>query len=308
VLIRPHLLLTILVALLIVPVGVAYAQGPECAYVDENGRCTITITPPSAPGVEPVSGGDGGGTDGGAQPDCAEYGVPVPCSDPARGSYSNDLQCYLRPMSPQPPPDSPLWEGNYPDGAVYNCSAAGSYAGTIGGGSVWLPGPPDGGLTPAAAARAVVARMNLRAADIGIVPEDRPGSIGAVGAPVYMWTTAGPATFGPQVLTASAGGVTIRATAKVDKIVWSMGDGTSVTCRTPGTPYEDRYGFSDSPDCGHRYTRTSAGRPNNAYPVSATSYWVVDWTGPAGSSGRITLDLVSRTSIVVGELQALVTS
>ena len=149
--------------------------------------------------------------------------------------------------------------------------------------------------------------MDLRAADIGIVPEDEPGRIGAVGAPVYMWTTPGPTTFGPQRLTGSAGGVTITATAKVDRIVWSMGDGTSVTCRTPGTVYEDRFGFRDSPDCGHRYTRTSAGKPGNAYPISVTSFWVVDWTGPAGSSGRITLDLVSSTSIVVGELQALVT-
>lgn len=162
-------------------------------------------------------------------------------------------------------------------------------------------------MSPEQAARIVVRRMDLRAADIGIVPEDRPGSIGAVGAPVYMWTARGPATFGPQTLTGSAGGITITATARVDRIVWSMGDGASVTCRTPGTPYEDRYGFTPSPDCGHRYTRTSAGKPGNAYPIAATSFWVVDWTGPGGSAGRITLDLTSRTSIQVGELQALVT-
>ena len=296
-------LLVLGMALLVVPAGTAGAQGPSCERYNEAGICTIAINPPAPmPGAQPVSNP---GTGVGA-PQCAEYGVPVPCSDPARGSYSNDLGCYLRPMSPQPPPDSPLWEGNYPEGTVYSCSAAGSYPG-VSGGAVWLPGPPDAGLTPAAAAQAVVRRMDLRAADIGIVPEDKAGSIGAVGAPVYMWTSPGPATFGPQVLTGSAGGVTITATAKVDRIVWNMGDGTSVTCRTPGTPYEDRFGFTMSPDCGHRYTRTSAGKPNNAYPVSATSYWVVNWTGPGGSSGQITLDLVSRTNIVVGELQALVT-
>ena len=301
---RLVVLLTLAVGLLTVPVGVASAQSPDCERVDRKGRCTITITPPApSPGAAPVSkGGNGGG-----ERQCVEGGAPVPCSSPS-GTYSNDLQCYLRPMSPQPPPDSPLWEGNYPEGAVYNCSAAGSLPGTVGGGSVWLPGPPDGGLTPAAAAQAVVRRMDLRPADIGIVPEDTPGSIGAVGAPVYMWTDPGPATFGPQVLTGSAGGLTITATARVDRIVWNMGDGTSVTCRTPGTAYQDRFGFAMSPDCGHRYTRTSAGKPNSAYPIAATSYWVVDWTGPGGSSGQITLDLVARTSIVVGELQALVTS
>jgi len=284
----------------------AQVPGPECARFDAAGVCVITIRPPGqAPDVEPIGNPDAAG---GGAPVCAELGAPVPCSSPTIGTYSNALQCYLQVLSPQPPPDSPLWGGNYPDGAVYNCSAAFSYPGTIGGGTVWLPGPPDAGLTPAAAAQAVVARMDLRAAEIGIVPRDKPGSIGAVGAPVYMWTTPGPTTFGPQVLTGSAGGVTITATAKVDKIVWTMGDGTSVTCRTPGTVYQDRYGFDDSPDCGHRYTRTSVGKPNNAYPISATSYWVVDWTGPGGSSGRIPLDLVSQTNIVVGELQALVTS
>ena len=140
------------------------------------------------------------------------------------------------------------------------------------------------------------------------MPEDKPGSIGAVGAPVYMRTRPGPATFGPAGPDRCAGGVTITGTARADRIIWQLGDGTSVTCRTPGTVYEDRYGFNDSPDCGHCYTQTSAGKPNNAYPVSATSHWVVDWTGPGGSSGRIRLDLVSSTNIVVGELQALVIS
>jgi hypothetical protein len=305
VLTRLIVLLSLAVGLLTGSVGTATGQAPECSYVDEYGVCQITIGAPSPPGTQPVRGG--GGSSGGGERQCAEYGVPVPCSTQTFGTYSNDLQCYLRLRDPQPPPDSPLWEGNYPEGAVYSCSSAFSYPGTIGGGPVWLPGPPDGGLTPEPAAQVVVRRMDLRAADIGIVPEDEPGRIGAVGAPVYMWTTAGPATFGPQMLTGSAGGVTITATAKVDRVVWSMGDGTTVTCRTPGTPYEDRFGFRDSPDCGHRYTRTSAGRPANAYPVSATSFWVVDWTGPAGSSGLITLDLASSTSIVVGELQALVT-
>jgi len=286
--------------------GNAQTQGPECSRFDARGVCVIKIKPPApAPAVEPI-GSAGTGQD--RKPVCTELGEEVPCSSPTLGTYSNALQCYLQVLSPQPPPDSPLWQGHYPEGAVYNCAAASSYPGTSGGGTVWLPGPPDAGLSPEAAARAVVARMDLRAADIGIVPEDKPGSIGAVGAPVYMWTTPGPTTFGPQVLTASAGGLTITATAKVERIVWNMGDGTTVTCRTPGTAYQDRYAFNDSPDCGHRYTRTSARKPNNAYPITATSYWVVDWTGPGGSSGQITLDLVSRTGIVVGELQALITS
>jgi hypothetical protein len=306
VLTRLAFLASLVATLLVTPAGAGAADAPECKQRDAiTGICTITITPPgSSPGARPVSDASERAEDDG--PACASRGEAVPCSDPLLGSWSNNLGCYLRAMSPPPAPDSPLWEGNYPRGAVYVCQDPRS--GPFSGVSVfWLPGPPEVGMTPEQAARAVVRRMDLRAADIGIVPEDRPGSIGAVGAPVYMWTARGPARFGPQTLTGSAGGVTISATARVDRIVWSMGDGATVTCRTPGTPYEDRYGFNPSPDCGHRYNRTSTGQPGNAYPITATSFWVVNWTGPGGSAGQITLDLTSRTSIQVGELQALVT-
>lgn len=288
------------------PTSAALAQTtPECERKSQYfGTCTLEIPgAPRSPGVQPVSDP---GSSSGRGPSCVRFGQEVPCSDPLFGTWSNDNQCYISLADPQPPPSSPLWEGRYPEGAIYDCvdPVRGPYSS---GARFWLPAGADVGMTPEQAAEAVVRRMDLHAADIGIVPEDRPGSIGAVGAPVYMWTTRGPATFGPQTVTGSVGGITITATAKVDRIVWSMGDGTTVTCRTPGTPYEDRYGFTPSPDCGHRYTRTSAGLPGSAYPIIATSFWVVDWTGPGGSAGQITLDLTSRTSIQVGELQALVT-
>jgi hypothetical protein len=278
---------------------------PDCQYANRlTGTCVITITPPgSGPGTEPISDPGAGGT----APSCLRFGTPVPCTNPDFGYWSNALECYLQRSNPQPPAGDPLWEGHYPAGAVYDCvdPVTGPYTG---GGQFWLAGPPTGVITPGEAARSVVSRMTLRAAQIGIVPEDKPGRIGAVGAPVYMWTTPGPTTFGPQVLTATVGGVTITAVAKVDRIVWDMGDGTLVTCRTPGTVYRNSYGFNPSPDCGHRYTHTSARFPGGAYPITATSYWVVDWTGPSSSSGQIPLVLTSSTRIVVGELQALVTS
>ena len=301
-----RLLATVAAALILAPVlaGSATAGGQtQCVEFDRlTGECRISIPITSGPGTEPVDNPKPGS---GAR-SCLRFHTPTPCQDPAFGTWSNALQCYLKRTDPPPPPTSPLWEGHYPDGAIYDCVDAG-VSGT-GGGEFWLPGPPPGaGLTPAEAAGLVVRRMVLRAAAIGIVPEDKPGSIGAVGAPVYMWTTPGPKTFGPQVLTNSAGGIRITATAKVDRIVWTMGDGASVVCRTPGTPYEDRYGFDSSPDCGYRYTRTSAGRPGNAYPITATSYWLIEWTGPGGSAGQIPLTLSSSTRIVVGELQALTT-
>lgn len=274
-----------------------------------TGTCVVTVERPGTPMQPVATPGDSAGGETRA-PACVGYGsTPVPCSDPLFGTWSNALECYLKRTEPPPAPTSPLWGGRYPEGAIYDCVSVGVGPFTKVA-RIWLPQAPQAPavqMTPEQAARIVVTRMDLRAADIGIVPENRPGAVGAVGAPVYMWTAPGPSTFGPQTLTGSAGGITITATAKVDRIVWSMGDGTSVTCRTPGTAYEDRFGFAASPDCGHRYTKTSAGKPRNAYPISATSYWLVDWTGPAGSGGQINLDLTADTSIVVGELQALVT-
>ncbi|WP_343990256.1 hypothetical protein [Terrabacter terrae] len=141
--------------------------------------------------------------------------------------------------------------------------------------------------------------MQLKAVNIGIVPEPRSGSIGIIGLPTWMWVQ-GPAenTWGPITRTASAGGFTVRATAKVKKVVWDMGDGTQVVCLTKGTPYADSSGRQSSPDCGHTYTR------QGSYAVTATSYWSVTWVG-VGESGVIPLDLSRTTNITMGEAQVI---
>ncbi len=141
--------------------------------------------------------------------------------------------------------------------------------------------------------------MSLRAVSIGIVPEPKPGSIGLVGLPTWMWAE-NPAgsSWGPVTRTVSAGAYSVTATAKVAKVVWAMGDGSTVVCRTPGTPYEDRFGAKQSPDCGHRYTK------QGRYTVRATSHWSVAWAG-IGQSGTIPLALTDSTVITMGEAQVL---
>ena len=141
--------------------------------------------------------------------------------------------------------------------------------------------------------------MGLRAITIGIVPEPLPGRVGIIGLPTWMWVdNPTETTLGPISRTASAGGYSVTAIARVSRIVWSMGDGTSVTCTGPGTRYEDRFGKTPSPTCGHRYSR------QGTYTVRATSYWDVTWSG-VGRSGHLTLDLTSATTITMGEIQVL---
>ena len=169
---------------------------------------------------------------------------------------------------------------------------------------------PVGGPSPRALADQAVEAMNLRAGQIGIVPEPGPGKVGIVGMPAWMWIAdPGEATTGPITRSASGGGITVTATARLDRVVWSMGDGATVTCAgaaARGTPYEDGYGASSSPTCGYTYTRMSDDQPSDAYTVTATSYWTVTWSG-GGASGTIPLDLSRSTQITVGEIQVLIT-
>lgn len=160
-------------------------------------------------------------------------------------------------------------------------------------------------------AQVAISNMNLKPAGIGIVPENQPGKIGVVGAPTWMWVTnPGEATTGPMTRSATVRGVTVTAVASLGKIVWSMGDGSTVTCKgadAAGTPYYDAAGLNSSPTCGYRYTKPSDQQPGLAYTVTATSYWTINWQG-GGGAGVIPQVLNNTTQIQVGELQAIVTN
>lgn len=268
-----------------------------------TGQCTIVVGGPGGPGGPGGGGGAGGGGGGGgggaAAPVCTWAGREIPCQKDTQ-IWNAEKLCYVGPDPGTYPPDNPLWGGHYPAGAIYLC-----YNPFIPGGapySYWAaapaaaaPPPPD----PRVLAQQAIATMNLRAVDIGIVPEDAPGRVGLIGLPTWMWAQApGADTLGPITRAASAGGYTVTATAKVDRVVWNMGDGDSVTCNGSGTPYADSFGKSPSPTCGHTYTR------QGRYTVTATSYWTVTWNG-IGQTGTIPLNFSRSTAITMGEAQVL---
>jgi hypothetical protein len=161
-------------------------------------------------------------------------------------------------------------------------------------------------IDPVVLANRAIAAMNLDPITIGIVPESAPNRVGLVGLPVWMWVNNQTEnTWGPITRSASEGPVSVTATASVSSVIWDMGDGTTVTCTGPGTPYADHYGKQESPTCGHRYDKMSTGHPDGAYQVTATSHWVVEWAG-GGQSGTIELDLTTEPlPIRVGEAQVL---
>lgn len=294
----------------------AASADTECKQYDpQTGICSLWVEVPGTPG-EPGDSSDNGPKDTGSGAACYWDGRkqkifkpppgPVPCST-EYGYWSNSYNCYIQLLEPQPPAEDPLWEGHEPgDGAVYHCYQPQSDLVHI----FWSADqPPNSGAgpTPREVALIAVDDMQLTAIRIGIAPEATEGSIGLVGMPVWMWASSPDgSTWGPQTASASAGGITITATARVHKVTWDMGDGTTVICTTPGTPYRPSYGMRTSPDCGHTYTTSSASEPDDKFTVTATSDWVVEWEG-AGQSGTIRLNGLARQArVAVGEAQVLV--
>ncbi|MFI1400938.1 ATP/GTP-binding protein [Streptomyces sp. NPDC020681] len=218
--------------------------------------------------------------------------------------------CTVAKMEPQPPAGSQYWQNHDPkDGAIYIRSCrhyTDTGASAVFDEPVWAPnGTPPVAVDPAVLAQQAVDSMLLTGPEIGITPG--PGKTGLVGLPVWMWTEIGPTTFGPNSASATAGGVTVTAKARVTRIVWSMGDGRTVTCAGPGTVYRPAYGKRESPTCGHVYAGTSGGEAGGRYTVTATSTWVIDWqvAGAAGSGGQLTETRASQAQVAIGELQAV---
>ncbi|MGW5002517.1 ATP/GTP-binding protein [Streptomyces hydrogenans] len=250
----------------------------------------MEVTVPGSGGGSSGGGNGGGGGDGGEGP----KPKPPECTPAEK-------------VDPQPAAGSDVWKGQDPaKGAVLYFRSCRYFLPD--GSSTLLTetfvgspaGPAVPAVDPAVLAQRALDQMILRGPEIGIVP--KPGGLGLVGMPVYMWTERGPETYGPNTASASAGGITVNATAKVRKIVWQMGDGKTVTCTTPGTPYKAAYGKKSSPDCGHRYSQPSLA---GAYHVVATSTWSVDWQATTGQTGQITQTRQSTVDIRVGELQAV---
>lgn len=152
-----------------------------------------------------------------------------------------------------------------------------------------------GGTNPAQIARSLLARIQLKPIEIGLVPRGA-NAMTVVGMPVWLWVNDPTATtWGPATI--SAGGVTL--TARVQSVIWDLGDGTTLTCGQ-GTEWTRGMGAAQSPTCGHTYDE------QGTYTIRARSHWVATWSG-YGQSGTIPVTLSASRQLDVGEIQVIET-
>lgn len=277
----------------------ATTTGADC----ELGTCYVEATvPEKGQDVQPVSGQDG------TRPKRAnfcevntpgkqDWKPPINCDT----NYDPVNDCIWTNMSPQPDPPA----GKDPTrGAWEQCnpiSGMSDFAQPLD--TRWMDSTQAGPGEVRQAAQTVVKDMQLKGVEIGMVPYSvQEDGMGAVGLPAWMWVANpdDPQAWGPYSVTKTVDGVSVQATARPVHVTWDMGDGTQVVCDGPGTPYEDRFGKEESPDCGHTYMKMST----PTYKVTAITTWSVEWTAQ-GQSGVIETVTRSSQDVRIGEFQAL---
>ena len=152
-------------------------------------------------------------------------------------------------------------------------------------------------VAPVVVAEQAAKTLGLTSAVIEMAPPD--GHPQLVNVATWLWVN--PTTWHPVTATATAGPVTTTATATPTKVIWDMGDGQSVTCDGPGSPY-DPSTPNATPTCS--YTWSTAG----TYTVTATIYWSVTWSA-VGAAGGGTLGVqagpASRVTVQVVQSEAI---
>jgi hypothetical protein len=232
---------------------------------------------------------------------CEFQGGAMACTNTMYGNWSNSQQCYMKREDPPPPFSDPRWQG-HTDGSIWACVREQGYdqGEHLVTRWVWLPGEPDTVVAdPVTLAYRAIASMQLAPPLIKTAPG--VGQIGLVNMPVWMWVNKSENTWGPIERSASVPGLTVTATAQVRAINWSMGDGNTIRCEGAGTPYDKSMGVKDSPDCGHRYKKTSRELPKCMYPVTATAQWDITWQSTLGDTGQISMTQQAATQLRIGE-------
>ena len=199
------------------------------------------------------------------------------------------------------------FSGTYVDGAWYYQTCSYVDTGELASSNYWQyasgdpvnPGPDLDAL----------ARQAYDEVPLGFpVPVTSPGlDVDQItGLPTWLWLE--PDSWSEPSARAEIPGFWVEVTAHPERVVWVMGDGETVTCDGPGTPYDPAVDDdAQTTDCSHVYQHTSVGEPDGRYAASVTIEWSVDWESSTGATGVLADGSRTTTfALTVTERQAVV--
>jgi hypothetical protein len=259
----------------------------NCEQNPNAAECVLNPKIPQAPG------GGGGGGGGGATTCRYGDGQVVPCYLPGKGWFGGDA-CWYRPATGVELGAAEALGGKAVPPERW-------FTGTCGNPLTdsWPPGYVRfrlfGGQGPNLDQLADEAVRKLRPPSPMIKVNPELPTAQVVYVPTWLWVD--DSSWGARSATATAGGLSVSATAKPVKVQWSTGDGASVTCRGRGTPWTvGTDPAKASPTCGHTYTTASAG---GVYTVRATVTWEITWAGGGQTGTRPALTTTAAVDVRV---------
>ena len=160
---------------------------------------------------------------------------------------------------------------------------------------------PSAGIDPAAIAQQAQKQIQPPTPTIHMNPDPTSGSDLLVELETWLWVEQN--DLGSQSATVTAGPVSVTGTMTASSVTWNMGDGHTITCQGPGTPYAP----GAKPTCSYTYPRSSAREPGSKYKVTATITWTGSYTvtGAPGGGGLAPITRTSSTTVRVAEAQAI---
>lgn len=285
-------------------VSAPVAQAGICRQLGYGASCRIDF-------ANPGNSGKGGG--GGRNIPLCNLGkdtnyAEVACANDS-GHWSNEWQCYVLPLDPQPTKDDPVWGDDIAGGrAIYSCMGKNEDGEWRPRENVsWKGRPPTetGNVQGGQGQIEDVLGMQFDAFYIGMAPQSRAGSglsngrtMGIVGENVWMWFVETPNT--PWFKETEAGdedGYWLRARAT--HTTWDMGDGSAIkTCTKEQMVAFEPHLKDEKPQCGHTYTKPGF------YNVNMWTHFRVTWNDSNGHGGEY-ISIRRNLTVAIGEAQVV---
>ncbi len=166
------------------------------------------------------------------------------------------------------------------------------------------PPTPGAPVDPQVLAAQARGQLTLPAPEIRLNPA--PPRDQLVNLTTWMWLD--PASWGTRTSQVAVPGVAVTASARPERVIWDMGNGDRVVCHGPGVAYDSaRPEGAQRSDCSYTYRRSSAGRPQQRYVVTATVEWSASWAvvGVPGGGSLPGLRRSTSVPVRVAEVQAV---